>query len=78
VVLERYETVVSNRVWCKTCGGHLYTEHPTVGLVYVPVATIDKREFNPGFPIHYQESVHHMIDGLPNKYLKKPLLISFT
>jgi len=59
------KTVISNRVWCKTCGGHLYTEHPTMGLVDVPAVTIDKLEFNPGFHVHYQESVHHMLDGLP-------------
>lgn len=59
------QTIVSNRVWCKTCGGHLYTEHPGMGLVDVPAATIDNFDFKPGFHVHYQESVHHMLDGLP-------------
>ena len=57
--------VVSNRVWCKTCGGHLYTDHPTMGLVDVPSAIIRGLHFKPGFHVHYQESVQPMKDGLP-------------
>ena len=59
------DTVVSNRVWCKTCGGHLYTDHPTMGLIDVPAVIIKNFDFKPGFHVHYQESVHQMKDGLP-------------
>jgi len=59
------KTIVSNRAWCKKCGGHLYTDHPTMGLVDVPSAVIDDFIFRPGFHVHYQESVHPMKDGLP-------------
>jgi len=59
------ETVVSNRRWCKTCGGHIYTEHPTMGLIDVPSAVISNFVFKPGFHVHYQETVHSMKDGLP-------------
>ena len=59
------KTVVSNRVWCKTCGGHIYTDHPTMGLIDVPAVVINKLDFKPGFHVHYQESVHAMKDGLP-------------
>ena len=59
------QTIVSNRSWCKECGGHLYTDHPTMGLVDVPSAVIDNFIFTPGFHVHYQESVHAMKDGLP-------------
>ena len=59
------DSVVSNRVWCKTCGGHLYTDHPTIGLIDVPVAIINKLDFDPAFHVHYQESVHAIRDGLP-------------
>ena len=52
------QTVVSNRSWCKKCGGHLYTDHPTMELVDVPSAVIDNFIFTPGFHVHYQESVH--------------------
>ena len=57
--------VVSNRVWCKNCGGHLYTDHPLMGLVDIPSAVIEDLIFRPGFHVHYQESVHSMKDGLP-------------
>ena len=57
--------VVSNRVWCKSCGGHLYTDHPTMGLIDVPAVIIKNFNFKPGFHVHYQESVLPMKDGLP-------------
>jgi len=59
------KAVVSNRVWCKTCGGHVYTDHPTMGLIDVPAVVIDNLEFIPGFHVHYQETVHAIKDGLP-------------
>ncbi len=58
------EALVSNRVWCKTCGGHLYTDHPTMGLIDVPAAVINGLTFTPAFHVHYQESVFPMKDGL--------------
>jgi len=57
--------VVSNRVWCKTCGGHLYIDHPTMGLIDVPAALIKDLDFKPAFHVHYQETVNKMKDGLP-------------
>lgn len=59
------DTVMSNRVWCKTCGGHLYTDHPTMGLIDVPAAVIEEFTFSPAFHVHYQETVHAMKDDLP-------------
>jgi len=58
-------TVVSNRVWCKTCGGHLYTDHPTMGLIDIPAAVIREFTFTPAFHVHYQESALKIKDGLP-------------
>lgn len=58
-------TVVSNRTWCRKCGGHLFTDHPAIGLVDVPSAVIIDFIFSPGFHVHYQETVHPMRDGLP-------------
>jgi len=57
--------IVSQRKWCKSCGGHLFTEHPTMGLIDVPAAVISNFNFKPAFHVHYQETVHHMKDGLP-------------
>jgi hypothetical protein len=59
------ETVAGNRIWCKTCGGHLYTDHPTMGLVDVPAVIIVQFEFTPAFHVHYQETVQSMKDSLP-------------
>ena len=59
------ETVVSKRKWCKTCGGHIYTEHPTMGLIDVPAVVIEDFSFKPGFHVHYQETVLPMKDALP-------------
>lgn len=60
----------SNRKWCKTCGGHVYIDHPTMGVVDVPAVLIEGFNFESGFHVHYQETVHPMKDGLPKfKYL---------
>ena len=59
------EKVVSNRVWCKSCGGHVYTDHPTIGLIDVPAVIVKDLTFKPAFHVHYQEAVHTMKDGLP-------------
>ena len=59
------ESLKSIRKWCKTCGGHLYTEHPGMGLIDVPSAVIKNFTFKPAFHVHYQETVQPMHDGLP-------------
>ena len=58
-------TGTSNRKWCKNCGGHVYIDHPTMGVVDVPAALIEGLQFTPGFHVHYQETAHRMADGLP-------------
>lgn len=64
---------MSNRKWCKTCGGHVYIDHPSMGVVDVPAALINGLKFEPGFHVHYQETVHPMKDGLPKfKDLPEP------
>ena len=57
--------VNSNRKWCKTCGGHLFTDHPAMGMIDVPSAVISNFSFKPAFHVHYQETVHSIKDGLP-------------
>jgi len=61
------KTKQSVRKWCKTCGGHLLTEHPLLGLTDVYVATIPSLAFKPGVHVHYQESVLKLRDGLPKQ-----------
>jgi len=59
------EHVGSHRKWCKLCGGHLYGEHPTMGLVDVYAPLIPSLQFKPGLHVHYQETVLRVKDGLP-------------
>ena len=59
------KTPVSYRKWCKTCGGHLFTEHPEWGLIDVYAATIPEFSFKPGVHVNYERSVLRMKDGLP-------------
>ena len=55
----------SYRKWCKNCGGHVFTEHPGMGLTDVYAAVIPELPFQPGVHIHYRETVLHIHDGLP-------------
>lgn len=59
------KTPNSFRKWCKTCGGHVLTEHPTFGLTDVYAALIPGLTFKPAVHVNYQETVLHMKDGLP-------------
>ena len=61
------KTKNSIRKWCKTCGGHLLTEHPGLGLTDVYAAVIPTLKFAPGVHVHYQETVLPMKDGLPKQ-----------
>jgi hypothetical protein len=58
------KTAVSQRQFCKKCGGHLMTNHPPFGLVDVFAATIPTLEFAPSVHINYAETVLPMRDGL--------------
>ena len=58
------EVGMSNRKWCKTCGGHVYIDHPGMDLIDVPAALIEGFPFSPGLHVNYQETVHPMQDGL--------------
>jgi hypothetical protein len=57
----------SYRRWCTSCGGHVLTEHPGMGLTDVYAALLDGFEFEPALHVHYGESVVHVHDGLPKQ-----------
>lgn len=59
------KTPKSLRKWCKTCGGHVFTEHPGWNLIDVYAATIPAFPFKPSVHVNYQESVLAIDDGLP-------------
>ena len=57
----------SCRQWCKTCGGHVMTEHPLWSLTDVYVAVVPDLPFKPALHVNYQETVLPMKDGLPKQ-----------
>jgi hypothetical protein len=59
------KTPLSDRQYCKKCGGHILTSHPPIGLVDVYAATIPSLPFKPGVHVNYSETVLPMKDGLP-------------
>jgi hypothetical protein len=61
------KTAKSYRKWCKTCGGHIFSEHPGMGLVDVYAAIIPSLEFKPGVHVNYGEKVLQVKDGLPKQ-----------
>ncbi|MGE5540133.1 MAG: GFA family protein [Gemmatimonas sp.] len=64
-VATYHKTAFSERQYCRRCGGHLMTNHPTVGVVDVYAATLPTLAFVPGLHINYAETVLPMRDGLP-------------
>jgi hypothetical protein len=59
------KTAMSDRQFCKQCGGHVMTDHPTLGLTDVFAATLPTLDFVPGVHVNYAETVLPMKDGLP-------------
>ncbi|HET9046650.1 MAG TPA: GFA family protein [Casimicrobiaceae bacterium] len=60
-----HKTARSYRKYCKTCGGHLMTDHPHWSLVDVYAATIPSYRHEPAVHVNYQETVLRIKDGLP-------------
>jgi hypothetical protein len=61
------KTEKSIRQWCKTCGGHLLTEHPLWGLTDVYAAVIPDLRFKAALHVNYENTVLPMRDGLPKQ-----------
>jgi hypothetical protein len=59
------KTPNSHRKWCKKCGGHVFSEHPGMGLTDVYAAIIPGLPFKPGLHVHYGEKIVSVKDGLP-------------
>lgn len=59
------KTPESARQWCKTCGGHLFCDHPSMGLTDVYAAVIPEFPYQAGVHVNYQEAVLKVRDGLP-------------
>jgi hypothetical protein len=61
------KTANSFRKWCKICGGHVFSEHPGMGLTDVYAAVIKDFSFRPHVHVNYGEAVVHVHDGLPKQ-----------
>jgi len=59
------KTPASERKYCRKCGGHWMTNHPSLGLVDVFTATIPTLAFAPAVHVNYADTVLPMRDGLP-------------
>lgn len=60
-----HKTERSYRKFCKSCGGHLFTEHPMWNLIDVYAAVIPTYRHEPQLHVNYGETVLRMRDGLP-------------
>lgn len=59
------KTPRSHRKWCKSCGGHVFTEHPAWGLTDVYAAVLLDFPFTGAVHVNYQETVLRINDGAP-------------
>ena len=55
----------SDRKFCVRCGGHLFIDHPHLGVVDVRAAVLPTVRFEPKAHLNYAEAVLPMKDGLP-------------
>ena len=59
------KTPMSERQYCKKCGGHVMANHPPLGLVDVYAAMLPTLKFAPALHVNYAETVLQIRDGLP-------------
>jgi hypothetical protein len=59
------KTGMSERRYCRTCGGHIMTHHPELGLTDVRPPVIPGIRFEPTVHLNYAEAVLPLRDGLP-------------
>ena len=57
------KTPLSFRKWCTTCGGHVFTEHPTWGGIDVYAAVIQDFPYQSGIQVNYEETKLRIKDG---------------
>jgi hypothetical protein len=55
----------SFRKSCKTCGGNVLSDHPTLGFTDIFAALLADFEFAPALHVNYESKVLPIRDGLP-------------
>jgi hypothetical protein len=58
-------TGMSERKFCRMCGGHIMTHHPGLGLTDVRPPVVASIRFEPTVHLNYAEAVLALKDGLP-------------
>ncbi|MBX3706775.1 MAG: GFA family protein [Pseudomonadales bacterium] len=58
-------TGMSDRHFCRRCGGHLMTRHPDLGLTDVGAGAVHGIAFAPAVHLNYSEAVLRVHDGVP-------------
>jgi len=59
------KTPHSYRKWCMKCGGHVFTDHPGMGLIDVYAAVVPDLPYEAHVHVNYQETKLRIRDGLP-------------
>lgn len=59
------KTPKSHRKFCKTCGGHIFTDHPKLELVDVYLNTVQGIKHEGKLHVFYGEKTLAVRDGLP-------------
>ena len=59
------KSMMSDRLFCARCGGHLMTHHPELGVTDVRPPAMPGIDFKPVVHLNYAEAVLPMKDGLP-------------
>jgi hypothetical protein len=59
------KTEISQRQYCRKCGGHLMANLPSLGLVDVFAGILPTLKFTATVHVNYAEAVLPMRDGLP-------------
>jgi hypothetical protein len=58
------KTGMSDRHFCRQCGGHLITRHPALGLTDVKAGALPDLEFKPVVHLNYAEAAMPVKDGV--------------
>lgn len=56
---------MSDRQFCRQCGGHIMSRHPGLGLTDVRPAIVRGLAFEPTVHLNYVEAILPITDGLP-------------
>jgi hypothetical protein len=59
------KTGMSDRKFCTKCGGHVMSDHPSLGFIDVYAGVLPDIAFKPVVHLNYAEAVLPMKDGLP-------------